>query len=218
MRAAGPITTCRPAVTITPTTMSATASAAITSAAAAAATSFTASSASPPWKYGPDGTKRGPNASKMAKHRKVKPAVDKILNAGGVESQAAVLRAVADHPALTVARLLAGIDSSKSMNATKFLCEQSSHMLSRTRSTTGGKSTNEKRDAAETILVSLAPSPGTKNAPSICARASILGIARTTLKRREKQLIDKRGKLTAGELGVCWAVAGIRVTQKSATR
>jgi len=143
MRAAGLITTCRPAVTITPTTMSATASAAITSAAAAAATSFTASSASPPWKYGPDGTKRGPNASKMAKHRKLKPAVDKILNAGGVESQAAVLRAVADHPALTVARLLAGIDSSKSTNATKFLCEQSSRMLSRMRSTTGGKSTNE---------------------------------------------------------------------------
>jgi hypothetical protein len=143
----------------------------------------------------------------MAKLLKVKPAVDKILNAGGVESQAAVLRAVTDHPALTAARLLGGIESSKSNNGAKFLCKQSSRMLSRMRSTTGGKSTNEKRDAAETILVLLAPSPGTKNAPSICARASALGIPCTTLKRREKQLIDKRGKLTAGELGICWALA-----------
>jgi hypothetical protein len=124
MRDAGPITSCRPAVTIMPTTMSAAASATITSTATAAATSFATSSAYLPWEHGPDGTLHGPNASRMAKHRKVKPALDKILDAGSIVSQAAVLRAVADHPALTAAHLLAGIDSSKSTIAAKFRCEQ----------------------------------------------------------------------------------------------
>ena len=39
----------------------------------------------------------------MAKQRHVKPSVDKILNAGNVQSQSALLHALADHPALAPA-------------------------------------------------------------------------------------------------------------------
>ncbi len=81
------------------------------------------SSALLPWEYGTNGTVRTPAASKMAKSRMVKPAVDKILNAVSVELQAAVLRAVTDHRSLTAARILAGIVTSKAIVATNFLCE-----------------------------------------------------------------------------------------------
>ncbi len=56
-------------------------------------------------------------------------AVDKILNAGNIEQQAAVLRAIANHPALAAAYKLAGIDSLKEQATTKYVCEQSTRML-----------------------------------------------------------------------------------------
>jgi hypothetical protein len=56
----------------------------------------------------------------MAKSHMVKPAVNKILNAVSVELQAAALRTVTDHPSLTAARILAGIDTSKAIVAIKF--------------------------------------------------------------------------------------------------
>ncbi len=109
----------------------------------------------------------------MAKSRMVKPAVDEILNAVSVESQAAILFAVTDQPSLTTARILAGIDMSKAIVAMKFLCEQSSRMMSRNRTMQNmcGNTTNEKRDAAKVMLTFSAPLPNSKSnaVPSICA-------------------------------------------------
>ena len=57
--------------------------------------------------------------------------VEKILRAGNVEVQAAVLRAVASHPSLAPARELARIDSSKEQAGYKFVCvcEQSVRLM-----------------------------------------------------------------------------------------
>jgi hypothetical protein len=125
------------------------------------------------WEYGTNGTVQMPAASKMAKSRMVKPAVDEILNAVSVESQAAILFAVTDQPSLTTARILAGIDMSKAIVAMKFLCEQSSRMMSRNRTMQNmcGNTTNEKRDAAKVMLTFSAPLPNSKSnaVPSICA-------------------------------------------------
>ncbi len=55
------------------------------------------------------------------KHRHMKPVVENILCAGGVQAQAAVLCAVADHPSLAPARELASMDSSKMQAAYKFV-------------------------------------------------------------------------------------------------
>jgi hypothetical protein len=52
-------------------------------------------------------------AMRMAKMRCVKPTVDKIVDAGNVNDQATMIRAVVDHPALVAARALAGILSTK---------------------------------------------------------------------------------------------------------
>jgi hypothetical protein len=56
---------------------------------------------------------------KMSKMRRVKPAVDRLCNAGSVEQQASALRAVIDYRDLAAARELAGIDSTKEMAAAK---------------------------------------------------------------------------------------------------
>ena len=55
----------------------------------------------------------------MSKMRRVKPAVDRLCNAGSVEQQASALRAVIDYRDLAAARELAGIDSTKEMAAAK---------------------------------------------------------------------------------------------------
>lgn len=146
----------------------------------------------------------------MAKLRRVKPAVDKIIKAGSVESQAAVLRAVADHPALAAASKLAGIETSKQLAATKFIWEQSSRMMERARS--GGRhrgnTTCEKHSAVEVMLTFCAPSPDkAASAPSILDRAQIIGVPKSTLHRVEKKIIEKRRQLTAGERGIHWAMA-----------
>jgi hypothetical protein len=63
-----------------------------------------------PWSLTKNGTVRMPAARKIAKLWHVKPAVNKIVNTGNVEQQAAVLHAVSNHPALTAAHELHGID------------------------------------------------------------------------------------------------------------
>ncbi len=83
--------------------------------------------------------------------------------------------------------------------------------MSRNRTTQNmrGNSTNKKRDSAKVMLTFSAPSPNSKSdaVPSIRARASILGVPFSTLQRVEKNVIEKRRKLTDGEFGVYWAVA-----------
>ena len=118
-------------------------------------------------------------AKKMAKQRRVKPSVDKILNAGNVKSQAALLHALADHPALAPAVKLAGIATSRAMAVAEFVCAQSARMMDRTRS---GKKLcvnthKQKRDAAEVMLTFTAPSPVRKAGdPSRRDRACALGV------------------------------------------
>jgi hypothetical protein len=85
-------------------------------------------------------------AKKMAKMRRVKPAVDRILSAGNVFKQAAVLCAVIDHHDLAAAREVASINSSKDIATAKYVCEQSAWMLGQTRSSKNarGKTSREK--------------------------------------------------------------------------
>jgi hypothetical protein len=99
------------------------------------------------WLRRVDGTpRRSSAAKKMAKMRRVKPAVDRILKAGDVSKQAAVLRAVIDHRDLAAAREVAGIDLSKDIATAKYVCEQSARMLGRAWSTENarGKTSREK--------------------------------------------------------------------------
>jgi hypothetical protein len=51
-----------------------------------------------PWAVSSTGKVHTPAARKMAKHWRVQPAVDNNLNAGNVQLQAALLRALTDHP------------------------------------------------------------------------------------------------------------------------
>ena len=70
-----------------------------------------------PWAVSSSRKVRSHAAKKMAKQWRVKPSVDKILNAGNVKSQAALLCALADHPALAPAVKLVGIATSRAMAA-----------------------------------------------------------------------------------------------------
>jgi hypothetical protein len=85
-----------PAVTTT-TMMTTTTTSTTTSMATAAAPDMD------PWAVSSSGKVGSRAAKKMAKQRHVKPSVDKILNAGNVQLQSALLHALADHPALTPA-------------------------------------------------------------------------------------------------------------------
>ena len=143
----------------------------------------------------------------MAKQRCVKPAVDNILNAGNVQSQAALLCALADHPALAPAVKMAGIATSRAMAAAEFVCAQSARMMDRARSgeKLRGNTHKQKRDAAEVMLTFTAPSPVRKAGdPSRRDRARALGVPRSTLDRVDKQMIEKRKLLSAGEMGIHW--------------
>jgi len=162
-----------------------------------------------PWAVSSSGKVRSRAAKKMAKQRRVKPSVDKILNAGNVQSQAALLRALADHPALAPAIKLAGIATSRSMAAATFVCTQLARMMERARSGTNlrGKREREKRDAAEVMLTFTAPSPTWKAGnPSRHDRARALGVAASTLDCVDKHMIEKHRLLSAGEMGVKWAL------------
>jgi hypothetical protein len=117
---------------------------------------------------------------------------------------------LADHPALAPAVELAGIATSRSMAAAKFVCTQSARMMERARGGTNlrGKREQEKRDAAEVMLTFTAPSPARKAGnPSRRDRACALGIAASTLDCVDKHMIKKRRLLSAGEMGIHWALA-----------
>jgi hypothetical protein len=64
-------------------------------------------------------------ASSVAKHHAIWPAVEKILRVGNPSIQAAVLGAVINHPFLASEREIVGIDSLKQQATTTFLCQQS---------------------------------------------------------------------------------------------
>ena len=163
-----------------------------------------------PWAVSSTGKVRTPTARKMAKHRRVKPAVDNILNAGNVQSQAALLRALADHPALAPAIKMAGIATSRQMAAAEFVCGQSARMMDRARSgeKLRGNTHKQKRDAVQVMLTFTAPSPVRKAGdPSRRDRARALGVPPSTLSRVDKQMIEKRKLLSAGEMGIHWALA-----------
>jgi hypothetical protein len=162
-----------------------------------------------PWAVSSNGKVRLHAAKKMAKQRHVKPSVDKILNAGNVQSQAALLPTLADHPALAPAIKLAGIATSRSMAAAKFVCTQLARMMERARSGTNlhGKKKREKLVAAEVMLTFTDPSPTRKAGnPSQCDCAWALGVAASTLDRVDKHMIEKRRLLSAREKGVNWAL------------
>ena len=123
-------------------------------------TAASAGSRDNPWAVTAKGTIRKPVASRVAKTRMVKPAVESILRTGNAITQAAVLRGVADHPLLGHARKLAGIESSKEQATIKFVVEQSARMIGRNRSTAKnrGNNTADRRLAAEvtkTMMMSI---------------------------------------------------------------
>ena len=161
------------------------------------------------WLCRADGkARRSSNAIKMAKMRRVKPAVDQITKAVSVEDQAALLRAVAGHRNLAAACRVAGINSSLNdtdADTVNYLCGQSARMLGRARSNETATS-RDKQDAIQTTLMMMGPSPNKiGDVPSIRKRAQLLGIPSTKFFRSEKAMMDKRGSLTAKEEGVYWA-------------
>jgi hypothetical protein len=140
----------------------------------------------------------------------VKPVVDNILRTGSVQAQAAVLRAVADHPSLAPARELASINSSKMQAAYKFVCKQSSCLMKTNCNCAfpQAKTTDEKPDAIKVMLTFSAPSPEKMTlVPSQHDCARVLGVPQSTLATREKALIEKRRQLSAGKKGIFWALA-----------
>ncbi len=111
------------------------------------ATDATVMVANDDWLRRVNGTaRRSSAANKMAKMWRVKPAVDRILKAGNVSKQAAVLCAVIDHRDLAAACEVAGIYLSKDIATAKYVCEQSARMLGQARSSKNarGKTSREK--------------------------------------------------------------------------
>jgi hypothetical protein len=171
---------------------------------------FTSPVSMDPWAVSSSRKVRTPAAKKMAKQWRVKPSIDQIINAGNVQSQAAILRALADHPALASAVEMAGIATSRVIAAAKFVCTQSARMMERARSAKQlcGNKQQQKRDAAEVMLTFTAPSPVRKAGnPSRRDHARALGVPQSTLSRVEKHMIEKRRLLSAGEMGIHWALA-----------
>jgi hypothetical protein len=159
------------------------------------------------WTTLSNGNQRSCDAGYKAKSRAVRPAVDSILQKKNPVFQAAVLRAVVDHPSLVTARKLAGIESSNVQKSNTYICQQSARMMERNY-TLHGTRTSERRDAAEVMLTFTAPSPDkTTNIPSIRDRAKTLGVSKSTLQRVSSHLVNKRKQLTNGERGVYWALA-----------
>jgi hypothetical protein len=162
------------------------------------------------WSVNTDGNMRMPAVQKMMKHQRVKPLVDNILHAGSVQAQAAVLRAVMDHPSLAPVRKLASIELSKMQVAYKFVCEQSSCLMKTNcnQAFLQAKTTDEKRDAIKVILTFNAPLPEKITLVSSQRDyARVLGVPQSTLATREKVLIEKRRQLSAGKKGIFWALA-----------
>ncbi len=140
----------------------------------------------------------------------VKPAVEVICQGGNIVLEAAVFRAVTDHPALNAARELAGIETPKTLAVCKFLCNQSSRMIERACNgkSVSSKTSQEKRDAIEVVLTFSAPSPNkTADTPSMHDRACIMGVPYSMLQRVKKSVIEKQCQLKAAERGIYWALS-----------
>jgi hypothetical protein len=144
------------------------------------------------------------------KHQRMKPAVENILRPGSVQAQAAVLRAVADHPSLAPAHELARNDSSKMQAADKFVCEQSSCLMERNhnRENPLARTTDKNHNAAKVMLTISAPLlEKVTGVPSQCDCAHVLGMPQSTLATREMALIEKRKQLSTSKKGIFWALA-----------
>ncbi len=165
------------------------AAAATSSAATAAApTSSAGAAAADPWSVDTDGNVHTPAVQKMMKHQRVKPVVDNILCAGSTQAQAAVLRAVADHPSLAPARELASIELSKMQAAYKFVCKQSSRLMKTNCNWAflQAKITDEKCNAVKVMLIFSAPLLEKMTiVPSQHDCARVLGVPQSTLATRE---------------------------------
>jgi len=162
------------------------------------------------WLNNKKGDKRMYQALAVAKHRAVRPAVDKILRVGNPSMQAAVLRAIIDHPSLATPRKIAGIDSSKQQATANFLCQQSACLLSHNRRTENkrGNTTADQRNAAEAVFTFTAPSLDKMvGIPSKREHARVMGVPRTTLQRIHKKGTKKCCQLTARERDVYWSRA-----------
>jgi hypothetical protein len=171
---------------------------------------FTSPVSMDPWAVTSSGKVHMPTAKKMAKQRRVKPSVDQIINAGNVQLQAAILCALADHPALAPAVEVAGIATSRAIAAAKFVCTQPACMMECAWSAIKlrGNKQQQKRDAAEVMLTFTAPSLVRKAGdPSRRDRACALGIPQSTLSRVKKHMIEKQRLLSAGEMGIHWVLA-----------
>ena len=145
----------------------------------------------------------------------IEPTVDKIFDAGNINDQATMIRAVVDHPASVAAHTLAGILSTKEQTAALFVSKQTARMLGRACSNiqVRGKSKREKCDATKVGMSFSAPSPTLPSmiwetvVPSQCDCAKLFRIPRSTCRRVDIAMITKRQQLTAGERGIYWAQA-----------
>ncbi len=143
--------------------------------------------------------------ARKAKCKMVKLAVEAICQGGNIVLEAAVLRAVPDHPALNAARELAGIETSKTLAVCKFLCNQSLRMMecACNGKSVSGKISQEKHDTIEVVLTFSAPSPNkTADTPSMRDHACIMGVPYSTLQCVKKSVIKKQSQLTAAERGI----------------
>jgi hypothetical protein len=128
----------------------------------------------------------------VAKHPAIQPAVNNILRVGNASMQAAVLRAVVDHPSLASACELLGIKSSKQKAVANYLGQQSARMMERNRNTnkSHGNSTAKKRNAVEVMLTFTAPSPEkTAGVPGVHEHACIIGMPKSTCHCVKKNLL-----------------------------
>ncbi len=199
-----------PAITMTTTTMMMTTPTTMTTVVPTMTVTSTLTAMVAPWLLTKNGTVRMPAARKIAKLWGVKLAIDKIVNAGNVEQQAAVLPAVANHPALTAACELARINSLKEQATAKYVCEQSRQMLGCACSSNNahGKATRDKRHAAKVVPTFTAPSPNRELViPSQCECTCLIGIAPSMLNHVDNAMIKKREQLPAGVSGIYWTIA-----------
>ncbi len=71
-----------------------------------------------------------------------------------------------------------------------------------------GKTSREKCDAIEIVLIFNAPSLNkTADTPSMRDHTCIMGVPYSTLQRVEKSVIKKRCQLVAAEQGIYWALS-----------
>jgi hypothetical protein len=170
----------------------------------------TTSSSVDPWSVTIQGTLHLSAAARKVKCKMVKPAVKAICQGGNIILEAAVLHAVADHPALNAACELAGIEMLKTLALSKFLCNQSSRMMKRACNglSVHGKTSQEKHDAIKVVLTFSTPSTNkTADTPSMRDHARIMGVPFSMLQRVKKSVIEKRRQLTAAERGIYWALS-----------